>query len=788
MTRFFLYSLPFCLLACAPGPVADTPKETEPEAEIIEEEPDKALCVEPSLSVPHHGTASEAVSVMVTRPVDYGASRRFFMRPITIDGTGEGTVVVAIDGPLAIATPDGMVLGQQVTLTHEQLPAELLLTSPVPGQGTLSLTSTATCGSVEQAARAFTMQPTSGRSMAEAPFFHEARLFRLDEQLEVRLPTEAHRDRVGAEYDVYVVPHQSLDEWVANPALENIADELQTRTLGGTDADNTFVAWATNMRVPRRSLVAEYDLVYDFDRDGELSPGDILDGGNRVGFTVADDMSREGPHNATMISHSGGTWRRQEIFYPAAIASFDRPAPLVVISHGNGHEHTWYRHIARHLASWGMVVMSHSNQTGPGIVAASRTTLDNTDYFFEIHDSLANGVLTNRVDNTRIAWIGHSRGGEGIVRAYDRLYTGQWSSPWYDISAIQVLSSIAPTVFEGVLGQGASNPHDVPYHLLAGSSDGDVTGGVDCDVCQFFRLPAVAQGDMAITYVHGASHNVFHDGGGWDDGVGPERVGRNMIHPMQKSIYLSLMGWHMYGHDHLAEVFQRNADVFRPMGVSDELVISSVWRDGFAADTIIVDNFQASDTSTNTMGGTVMHNLDEARSVLLDDSNARFASVAADVANGFTWVSGDGNERGLIAAWSGDASYATHMPNGQGAVKNYDVLSLRVAQTTRHVNTNDLDGPLSFVVELEDEQGTVASLSTDAFGRINAPYPRGGLGPGSGWANEFSTIELPLRGFQATEPLLDLTAIKLVRLRFGPSAGAPVGRVGIDDIYFARRP
>ena len=29
------------------------------------------------------------------------------------------------------------------------------------------------------------------------------------------------------------------------------------------------------------------------------------------------------------------------------------PAPLIVISHGNGHDFRWYDYLGRHLASWG---------------------------------------------------------------------------------------------------------------------------------------------------------------------------------------------------------------------------------------------------------------------------------------------------------------------------------------------------------------------------------------------------------------------------------------------------
>lgn len=363
-----------------------------------------------------------------------------------------------------------------------------------------------------------------------------------------------------------------------------------------------------------------------------------------------------------------------------------------------------------------------------------------------------------------------------------------WNPDFYDISGIQVLSSIAPTVFMGVAGNQPSLPHEVPYHLFAGSADGDVTGGPDCDVCQYLRIPGAAEGDLAVTYLHGASHNVFHDGGGFDDGIGPARLVRGEVHPMQQAVYLALMGWRLMGEDMLSEVFTRNADAFRPLGIADDLVLSTMWRDGVYADKLVVDDFQGNDANTNALGGAVVQDLVEFETLKLDDGNANLTANGTDVADGFTWAARDGWERGLIVAWDGDASYATAMPEGQRSVKRYDVLSLRVAQTTRHANTSALNGDLVFDVELIDADGTVASLSTDAFARPGKPYARNGLGAGTGWINEFSTIELPLDGFLTTAPDLDLRNLTQVRLRFGPSHGSAMGRVGIDDIYFSRRP
>ena len=111
--------------------------------------------------------------------------------------------------------------------------------------------------------------------------------------------------------------------------------------------------------------------------------------------------------------------------------------------------------------------------TVPGIASASTTTLTNTEAFLAGLDTIAGGVLDGKIIRDEIAWIGHSRGGEGIVRAYDRLVDNQFTSVEYDDSDIVLLSSIAPTVF---LGPTTSDPHDVDFHLWTGAGDSDVNG------------------------------------------------------------------------------------------------------------------------------------------------------------------------------------------------------------------------------------------------------------------------------------------------------------------------
>ena len=135
-----------------------------------------------------------------------------------------------------------------------------------------------------------------------------------------------------------------------------------------------------------------------------------------------------------------------------------------------GHDFRWYDYLLSLFASYGYVAMAHQNDTVPGVETASETTLLNTDEILEDQATIDGGALDGHIDARHIVWIGHSRGGEGVVRAYDRMRDEGYTPAHFGPSDIVLISSIAPTDF---LGTFQSDPHGVPYHLLYGAADSD---------------------------------------------------------------------------------------------------------------------------------------------------------------------------------------------------------------------------------------------------------------------------------------------------------------------------
>ena len=754
-------------------------------------DPPGPVCLNPEVTLPY--TADGAVIWLPLRDqptIESIPWAQFSMRPVDIDALGAGSITINVTGSVSV-WHDGVELTEPLTLTEDEVPIQLLVGGIGVGEATLTITPDEDedpCEAISVAMQVGVDPGLTGRSLTGSPWFEFIDTFNIDEQVEVSLDPVRYADRVGLEYDLYVVEHRTVDEWAADQTLIQVPTSLESGTVSsGTTEDGLVTAWASDLIVPTDAIDA-YDVVVDFGRDGKLDPGDVIDGlGPRAGAWVVGDLTAPGPYTTESFDHSGSAWLTQRVFLPSNIASLS-DVPLVVISHGNGHEYTWYDYLGHHLASYGFVVMTHRNNTGPGVVQAAETTRSNTEYLLDELPNLQGGVMAGVLDEQRIGWVGHSRGGEGVVIAYDRIKRGQWSATNYGIGQIKVVSSIAPTVFEGITSGGA-NPHSVTYHLMVGGSDGDVTQDPGCDLCQSYRIAGAAQGRVQTTYLQGAAHNDFHDGGGWDDGRGPDRIGKTATNNVAKAYYLALMSWHLKGEVAFADYFMRIKEGFRPNGLPLEAIVSGTWRAAVADNVGAIDTFQqGASAEESSSGGTVSFSVDNLMEGRLDDNNARLEWKDGDPFNGTTWVHADGFERGVAFDWATEAGYTQTVTEEMSDFTPWSLLTFKVAQGTRHPNTVSLGGPLHFTVALVDGAGTQAPIDFGMYGRVLPPYPRTGKGDGEGWVNEFETVRIHLAEFQAVAPDLDLTDVDSVQFRFGGTNGSATGRVILDDIVLANLP
>src|SRR5713101_10209523 len=349
------------------------------------------------------------------------------------------------------------------------------------------------------ASAAITKTELAGNSLPQFPFFEYVKAFNANAPVKIAIDPTRFPSIVGKTCDIYVVNAKSGSQWITDPSLTDVRlGGAQTQTFSGTTIQaNTFqVAGPSVLNANAGTdLGVGYDIVLDCDRNGTLSDGDFIDGGSgEAGFYVVSDTAAAGPLavtedvynlNAAVAASFGipATHLGEDLYYPTTIATMGR-RPLVVVGHGNGHNFQWYGHIGRHLASYGYVVVSIANNTGPGPDSAADTTLGHTDAFLDQAEAgaIAGGALVGHIDPHKIVWIGHSRGAEAVAIAYDRLFDGSHTPTHFAKQDIRLVSSMLPTDFEGT---DVSNPHDANYHLWTASGDADVNGSAG-DLCPDF--------------------------------------------------------------------------------------------------------------------------------------------------------------------------------------------------------------------------------------------------------------------------------------------------------------
>ncbi|MCZ6699886.1 MAG: hypothetical protein O7D94_13215, partial [Planctomycetota bacterium] len=543
-----------------------------------------------------------------------------------------------------------------------------------------------------------------------------------------------------------------------------------------------------------------YDVVFDFNQDGLLNGTDLIDGlSDESGLYAVHDVTLDGPLAVTEIFHDVGTVfgipagrTNEDIYYPTSIASLGQ-LPLIVISHGNGHQYIWYDHLGFFLASYGYIVMSHENNTGPGIETASTTTLGHTDAIIDQQATIGGGVLDGHIDSSRIVWIGHSRGGEGITRAYDRIFDGTYVPTHYGLGDLVLLSSMLPTDF---LKTDFANPHDANYHLWTASGDLDVNGGPSCDLCQTFHLHDRATDFRHSTVVQGTGHAWFHDGGGFAWFTGPCPIGEASVHLIQKGLFLPLVKHYVEGNIPSHDFFWRQWESFRPIGApapgfcpesgGPAVVVNNTYHNGASVGNVVIDDYQSEfSTGVASSGGSVTFDVTNLTEDRLDDNDSSFAWTPTDPMNGMTHASSQGSDdtRGVVFDWNGTSNfYQVSIVPSQADFTQYKYLSFRACQGTRHPNTVAVLGDLTFEVVLVDSGGSASPINIGSYGGgIEETYQRTGFGVGVGWHNEMETIRIRTSDF-GRHNALDLTDIVAVRFEFGSDHGATEGRLGLDDI------
>ncbi len=635
----------------------------------------------------------------------------------------------------------------------------------------------------------------AGNSLTQYPYFEYVKAFNQNAPIKLALDPTRFPDIVGRTADVYIVEHKSSGAWEVDPALIDMTtDGPLTVTFGGTTIqENTFQITGPdelNAAVfdpgtnDFTGLGAPYDMVVDFDRDGQLDGGDYIDGlGHEAGLYVVHDTSAGGPlavtdappYSVGAIFGIPASDTNEVLYYPTGIASMT-PRPLIVVGHGGGHDYRWYSHIGHHMASYGYIVMSHQN--GPGI---PDDTLGHTDAFLYKQASIAGGALNGKIDASRIIWIGHSLGGKGVVAAYHSLVSGEYMPTYYTTESIVLVDAMLPNA-GGATDE--ANPDRANFHLWTASGDTDISGYPTYDQLQTFLLHDRATGYRMSTIVQGAGHAWFHNGPADPSFFeGPCPLNQMITHQIQLGLLLPLVKYFADSNIPATDFLSRPYERFHPIGVDTTdpcVVVTNEYRNGSEAGNFFIDDYQTGGLGVSSSGGAVSYTVQGVQEGILKDVDHTFDWSASDPFNGAThaWNPED-DSRGVTFDWDGvNEYYEWEIVPAARNFANYLYLSFRGAQTTRHPYTTALMGNVTFSVTLRDAADVTSSVNIGAYGDgLVEPYQRAG-----GHHDEFKVIRIRTTDFLTNGTGLDLTNIVAVRCNFGPAWGSSRGRIVLDEL------
>ena len=372
----------------------------------------------------------------------------------------------------------------------------------------------------------------------------------------------------------------------------------------------------------------------------------------------------------------------------------------------------------------------------------------------------------------KIGLIGHSRGGEAVVCA-PRVIGTSTTPPPADLKNIDAIISLAPTDRY----EKENLTQNIPYFVLYGSRDGDVSGARENR--RKHLLPAEAtvhsgSGGFSLydrannttvksmAFVYGANHNGFITASTRD----PVKIA-TLADSIQKATARAYMNAFMRQHL-LGEAIWRGyfTGQFIPGSVGTDKIFPQ-FKEMAAANFRTVDDFQdtgVDDWAISSSGEAVVHS--RAGAGLEEGFLNPFApTIDADSPH---------ETFGLkITGWAAsDTLDFTVTTNAAGQdVNAFSHLSFRITQVARKVNSR-IDG-LKVVVE-----DTLAHRFAAPLGRtIPDPDRRPDLV--SLTKSALLTVRIPLSIYSGNG--VDLTKVKLVQFEF-PAAGS--GNIEIDDVEF----
>lgn len=431
---------------------------------------------------------------------------------------------------------------------------------------------------------------------------------------------------------------------------------------------------------------------------------------------------------------------RGNVFYPAeddgANQPFNKrrakrgPVPIIFMAHGNHSpedpSYLGYDYFQRALARMGYVAVSvDCNELngwvgGPGNIT-DRADLINASIAHFQSLNASDPIFRMTLDFSKVALMGHSRGGEAVVIAPTR------ASKPAGTSVLGVLS-VAPTDW----GATSGPPTGFEFQTLLPAADGDVWSNDGAKYYDRCNPPAF----KSQLYVHNACHNFFNRQWLDNDNWGTLPTMARHDHERVLLVYGCAFFRHVLS-GHATVGFLVGAEL--PPATPTALVhLAFEWAKAFTVD----DHEQNNTIAMNSLG-------EPTTQTGLSADEYGMSQSAANQFNGSFY----GDSIGMVAV-------PRKRPNGtfRSRLKsktnmNGKEIWIRVADVFGGTFPSAATG---FELGLELANGTVRWVDSDDVGGVSVPFDRG-----SSTKSMLSTLRFPARCFQLTRRDQAIRAILL---------------------------
>jgi hypothetical protein len=492
------------------------------------------------------------------------------------------------------------------------------------------------------------------------------------------------------------------------------------------------------------------------------------------------------------------------------------PSPVVFILHGNHpgcpvpegdmvdrwpcdpeverNNYTGFEYLVQQLAAQGYVALSININAEYTFGFGEPVPFERLEQIIDLHvealvaasrgEANKFGVeLEGRVDMRRVAFIGHSQGGEGAYWLIHQsgldlpdAFTNVGYGPVYG------LLMIAPSA--NWAGAGGAR---LPLAIILPACDSDVINQEGQLYYEISRLDPPESSWVSSIWLERANHNYFNET------LSDERLTRRgrpdcepLLQPEKQRDFLS-----EYTTDFLAQVFNQEPDIMPRLGMDfqtlapDELyglpARVAALAPGMDRLPLLVPA-SAAELETNLAGGSIT-----AEGVTTFYCEAGYytpmVKPGSEPCKRVNLVI-PGNPAMFVASWSqNDAALRFSLPEGRD-LSQFSTISLRAALDPLSP-LNVAGSYQAFTVQLVDQQGNTASVRT----RVDEPalrFPQGLVEDNDPFEGGLFTGRVPLTSIRM--PLsdfvgVDLTAIQEVTLLFDQTPG---GSLFFGDIEFVR--